>query len=188
VGAAVHPRRFGVWRDAFLLCVGVAAPTLWLILHDVVRSWFALNSSMPTDPWVSALGASVSQIAIAALGGVAALVLFRGRLIALVIIATGILGAWITVEYEWSNAGGCLLLSRTGAWMTFAWVSWLFNPAILGAALWWGISARRAWKPVWACQSCGYDLRAAGSAICPECGTPRHSSTRASIRTTQAVH
>ena len=105
------------------------------------------------------------------LGALTVLLLFRARLVALVLVLMGLLGAWITIESDWSIADGELLLPKTLSWMGFMWVGWAFNPAILAASLYWGIAARKAWKPEWVCQSCGYDLRGCAADLCPECGT-----------------
>lgn len=170
VGAAIHVRRFGRWRDVAMLAVGLAMPDAWLRLHGLFEGPFRGDPRMPQDPFVTAVATLSTQTIIAIAGALAAWLLFRARLVALVIIAAGMFGAWMTVEFNWTIAGGELLLSKSAAWIAFAWAGWLFNPAILAASIWWGVSARRAWKPDWACQRCGYDLRAAITAICPECG------------------
>lgn len=170
VGPAIHPRRFGRWRGVLLLLLGLAAPGLWLTLHGVVYDWFPANDPRIIAPMRQAIGALVSQTGLALLGAVAVLVLFRARLIALSLVMLGLLGAWVTIESDWNLGGGELLLPKTYAWLGFAWVSWLFNPLLLAASVHWGITARRALKPEWACQACGYDMRDSPSEQCPECG------------------
>jgi len=172
VGAAVHPTRFGLWRDAIVLLVGLAAPTLWFVLLRVVAAMFPPPGiGFQSDPWMHAVSALLAQSTLAILGAIIVLILFRARVVALVIVFLGILGAWITIEYDWTLAGGELLLPKSTAWVAFAWIGWLFHPAILAASLYWAISARRAHKPAWACQSCGYDLRGSPTTPCPECGS-----------------
>ncbi len=182
-GVAVHPRRFGYWRGLCLLLVSVTLPGVWLYLRSVVGAWFVDQPGSPGEPWASACGAFVSMSSVALLGALMVLLLYRARLVALALVLVGLFGAWITIEFDWTFAGGELLLPRTLSWMGFAWIGWAFNPAILAASLYWGIAARRAWKPAWACQSCGYDLRGSGADICPECGTlcaPRRASSASS--------
>lgn len=66
-----------------------------------------------------------------------------------------------------------------GVWMGSVWAprSALFTLegvwlVLLSAVLgWWVVRERRAMKPVWACQACGYDRRGIGAdRECPECG------------------
>ena len=171
VGTAIHPHRFGRWRGMILLLLGLAAPGLWLTLHSVVIRGFPAHDPRIADPIAQVFAALVSQFGVALLGAIAVLVLFRARVIALSLVLLGLLGAWITIEFDWTLGGGELLLPRTYAWLGFTWVSWLFNPLLLAASIYWGITARQAYKPEWACQACGYDVRASERGQCPECGT-----------------
>ena len=171
VGPAIHPRRLGRWRGVLVLLLGLAAPGLWLTLHSTVSRWFPAHDPRISDPIAQVLGTLVSQTGIALLGAITVLVLFRARVIALTLVLLALLGAWLTIEFDWTIGGGELLLPKTYAWLGFTWISWFFNPLLLAASIHWGISARRAYKPEWACQACGYDLRASTSDQCPECGT-----------------
>jgi len=170
VGVAIHPRPTGRCRGTALLVLALFLPTLWFKVHAVVRAWLTGNFAAPTDPWSSAVATLISQSAVTLVGAAAIVVLFRARLVALTVIAAGLLGIWVSIEYDWSVVGGRLLLSSTQALVALYWTGWSFNPVILAAALWWAISARRAWKPRWACQTCGYDMRGALDGRCPECG------------------
>ena len=172
VGAAIHPRKFGPWRDALMLLVAIAIPSLWLTLMSKSLLWFSTSSSL--TPWLTVLHVFVSQGPVTIIAALTTFLLFLARCITLVILCLGFLNAWFTLEISLLTINGSnLLLPKALVWDAAFWLGWIYYPAILAASLYWGIAARRACVPPWACRSCHYDLRGCSADLCPECGTPR---------------
>ncbi len=172
VGAAIHPRKFGLWRDVLMLLVALAIPGIWLTLMSRSLLWFSTSSG--STPWVTILHTFVPLGPIAIIAALATFLLYRARLVALVVLCLGFLGVWFTLEFNlFTINGNNLLLPKGLAWNATFRLGWVYYPAVLAASLYWGITARRASVPPWTCQACRYDLRGCLADLCPECGLPR---------------
>jgi hypothetical protein len=158
---ALHaaPRRPRPWGYLLLASSAVIAPTL---------PWLFLWGTPPFQPWPTF---GMVQYA-AAIGAAACFALATGSVKLGAAIAALTAGG-IFAEY---NLNGLRAAFSVLSWSGYAW------HALLGAVIaGWAVLERRAIKPEYACQFCGYDLRdlPAATSACPECGRPAPAATTA---------
>lgn len=111
----------------------------------LVASWFALNLASCVLLWV----------------------LTRSRTVAIATaLATVLVSAYMLVMWFLTPVA-VTVLKTTGPFDGVTGPFWFAT--IAGAMLWWALRESRGFEP-WACQRCGYDLRAARHKACPECG------------------
>lgn len=163
IAMGLHPRWFSIWAYLAVTVLGLLIPPIELEIQVRVSRAFG-----PGTVW----GGSETYIALGVAGivgllatGIVLGLLTRSRVILVFVVVTGALAAWLRAE-SWT---GGLLLGASAAPLE-ALLRWVWNPAPFTLLLWWAIGARRAWRPRWACQSCGYDLRGTSAGKCPECG------------------
>lgn len=181
---SIHPRRFRWWEYAIPVACGLSAPIASTLLCAFIQTTFA---QVPGSfrVWTDVV------ITLALTLG-ALLPLTRSRMATIALAAITLAGAGVRAL---DAAFALSMMSNQGSWiddamdgpvlglLTLA-VHWLWLPSIALVLLGWAIRTRRRWKPPWACQSCGYDLRGTPAAPCPECGTPpvdRHEPGAAPI-------
>ena len=97
------------------------------------------------------------------------------------VAATSAISAWVLgwVTRSWLPVAGCVVgyvaTGLTGKYLTDADLEVLlavpWNVCVGGSLVLWAVLARRAIRPEWHCEKCGYDLRGTVGRVCPECGT-----------------
>lgn len=171
VAISIHPRRFRWWEYAIPVACGLSAPIAGTLLCALIQT---VSGQIP-----GSFRVWTGEVVMLVLTLCALLPLTRSRVATIALAAITLAG---TVARAFSAAFVLSMTSTQDSWIAEAMygpvlglptmaIHWLWLPSIAVILLWWAIRARRRWKPEWACQSCGYDLRGSPTTPCPECGS-----------------